>query len=173
MVEPKTPKLPSSFPASPTPARQQARVPGMAQIPPTRPPQPSRKVTPPPTSAAADQAVGPEEIEPRIPTNVIDAPTQRFYAVAVFLTIQAIKIADIAKLYTGDEGDSISELMFCFKWVAVDGLFFWLLPFMRIPWLTFSPSTTFLQIFGSFVINMCFSFKYSVGILGGFSENSY
>ncbi|KAF8423779.1 hypothetical protein EV426DRAFT_601128 [Tirmania nivea] len=150
MVEPKIPKLPSSFPASPAPARQQARVPGMmTQIPPARPPQLSQK------------SVGPEEIEPRIPTNVIDAPTQRFYAVTVFLAIQAIKIADIAKLYTGDEGDSISELMFCFKWVAIDGLFFWFLPFMRIPWLTFSPSTTFLQIFGSFVINMCFTFKYS------------
>ena len=139
----------------------------MAQIPLARPPQPSRKGTPPP-APATDQSVGPEEIEPRIPTNVIDAPTQRFYAVAVFFTIQAIKIADIAKLYTQDEGDSISELMFCFKWVAIDGLFFWFLPFMRIPWLTFSPSTTFMQIFGSFVINMCFTFKYSVGILEGF-----
>lgn len=162
MVEPRTPRLPSSFPASPAPNRTQARTSGMTQIP-GRPQPLSRKAATPPPPAAGDQSIGPEEGEPRIATNIIDAPTQRFYAVTIFLAIQAIKIADIAKLYTGDEGDSISELMFCFKWVAIDGLFFWFLPFMRIPWLTFSPSTTFLQIFAFFMINMMVSFKYSVG----------
>lgn len=162
MVEPKTPKLQGSFPATPTPQRQQARASGTAHAPQPGGQQSSRNV--PPSASQGNQSIETEEVEPRIATNVVDAPTQRFYAVTIFLMLQAVKIADIAKLYTGDEGDSISELMFCVKWVAIDGLFFWFLPFMRIPWLTFSPSTTFLQIFCFFIINMAISFKYTVSV---------
>lgn len=159
-----TPKIPSAYPATPTSSRPQASRPGMTQI--GRGGLPSQKATAPQNSAAADQSIGPEDLTPRIPTNIIDAPTQRFYAVTAFVVIQAMKIADIAKLYTGDDGDSISELMFCIKWMAIDGLFFYFLPFMRIPWLTFSPSTTFLQIVVFCIVNVTVCFKYSVSIAG-------
>ncbi|KAF8461135.1 hypothetical protein BDZ91DRAFT_700023 [Kalaharituber pfeilii] len=163
MAEPQTPKLPSSFPTSPLPPRSNLRSRTTASPP--KAPQPPRRSTGTPPSgqpAVPAQAAPPEELEPRIATNVVDAPTQRFYAFLIFGVIQAIKISDIAKLYTGDDNDSISELYFCFKWLAIDGLFFWFLPYLRIPWLTFSPSTTFMQILFFFAVNMTISFKYTL-----------
>ncbi|KAI5793910.1 hypothetical protein DFH27DRAFT_602653 [Peziza echinospora] len=150
-MDPRTPRLPSSFPATPQPApraTQQAR-------PIRRPASPQRAQlaggTPP---KGTDAVPG-----PYIPTHIVDAPTQRFYAITVFVVLQAIKLADLASLWT-DDADSVSELWFCIKWVMVDGGFCWLLPFLRIPWLTFHHGTTVLQILALFAVNVWCSYKF-------------
>jgi nucleoporin POM152 len=95
--------------------------------------------------------------------DVVDAPTQRLYAVLVFVILQAWKFYDIASLYAA-EGDSITELGFCLKWLLLDGCFFWFLPLLRIPWLTFTPTFTLCAISSLSVLDIFLSLKYQIPI---------
>ena len=98
---------------------------------------------------------------PLISFEIADAPTQRFYAVIIFLALQLWKLWDLTALYA-NEGDSVSELWFCMKWVALDGVFFWFLPVLRIPWLTFSQTFTLSAIAVFSLANILLSLKYFV-----------
>lgn len=172
-----TPRIPSSYPETPSELRQR-RAPS-----PNRPgtvPQPSfqsRYATAanpkPKTPPSVLQA--PLTLQPLISTDVVDAPTQRLYAVAIFILLQAWKLYDIARLYAA-EGDSISELWFCMKWLVMDGCFFWFLPLLRIPWLTFTPTFTLFAIAILSVVDIVVSLKYQLPVaafFGGLWKRMY
>jgi nucleoporin POM152 len=168
-----TPQLPSSFPRSPS-AIMRSRRP----LPPSPTPQGhalphsvgvSAMATASSLAVGSRSNVSPPSIiqtstaslPPVIPLEAVDAPTQRLYAVGLFVLLQAWKFYDIARLYATD-GDSISELWFCLKWLIIDGCFFWFLPLLRIPWLTFTPNFTLCTIAFLSVLDILLSLKYQV-----------
>lgn len=119
-----TPRLRSSYPSTPdnTPGSAvssglQSGVGGPRQTP-----QGSHNSS----SRTPTQAPG-----PLIPLTVLDAPSQRFYAFAIYIALLAWRLYDWAKLVE-DEADSFWLFI---KWVATDGIFLYGLPGMRIPWL--------------------------------------
>lgn len=65
---------------------------------------------------------------------MIDAPTQRFYAVAIYIGLVAWKCYDWVQLLE-DNGESFWLFL---KWIGLDFVFFFGLPEMRIPWLELS-----------------------------------
>ncbi|CAK7205608.1 hypothetical protein SEUCBS139899_008386 [Sporothrix eucalyptigena] len=78
---------------------------------------------------------------PLIPLEIVDAPTQRFYAVALYVLLAAWKIYDWVQLLE-DNGESFWLFL---KWIGLDFVFLFGLPEMRIPWLELSqPVVIFL-----------------------------
>lgn len=72
---------------------------------------------------------------PLIPLNLIDAPSQRLYALAIYVAMLGWRLYDWGKL-VDDEADS---LWLFIKWVAIDAVaFLYGLPALRIPWLEWS-----------------------------------
>ena len=71
---------------------------------------------------------------PLISLDIIDAPTQRFYAVAIYIGLVAWKCYDWVQLLE-DNGESFWLFL---KWIGLDFVFFFGLPEMRIPWLELS-----------------------------------
>lgn len=153
-----TPRIPASFPKTPTSIRprglrshadQPSRI-----LPSAKPNTPEIPVRVPQETLKPNASSG-----PYIPVSVIDAPTQRLYACSIFLLIQAYKIYEIGRLYSTDD-DSVSELWLILKWVAVDGVFLRLLPLLRIPWLTFSTYVTVVQIIFMSMVDIFFCLRY-------------
>lgn len=75
---------------------------------------------------------------PAIPLNVVDGPSQRAYAAAVYIALFAWRIYD----YTIKVKDGADSLFFFMKWATIDGLFIYGLPALRIPWLEWSGTTS-------------------------------
>jgi nucleoporin POM152 len=72
--------------------------------------------------------------EPLIPLTLLDAPSQRFYALALYIALFGWRLYDWGKLVE-DGADSFWLFM---KWVAIDAAFLYALPELRIPWLEWS-----------------------------------
>ncbi|KAK6352699.1 hypothetical protein TWF730_009510 [Orbilia blumenaviensis] len=153
-----TPRLPASFPKTPTSIRprgpeRHADQP-LRSLSRTKPSTPETPVRVAQEIPKLDTPAG-----PYIPVSVIDAPTQRLYACSIFILIQAYKFIEIGRLYSADD-DSVSELWLILKWVAVDGVFLRLLPLLRIPWLTFSTYATVIQIILISMVDIFFCLRY-------------
>lgn len=74
---------------------------------------------------------------PLIPTNVIDAPSQRLYVVAIYFALNSWRIYE--SLTASDDLDSTWLLL---KWATIDGIFLVGLQALRIPWLEWAFPTT-------------------------------
>ena len=74
---------------------------------------------------------------PLIPYDTVDAPQQRLYVVAFYIALLAWRLYDFHYL---QEEETESLWMFM-KWVAIDGVFLFGLPELRIPWLEWSSAT--------------------------------
>jgi nucleoporin POM152 len=77
------------------------------------------------------------EIGPLIPTDWIDAPSQRFYAFALYLALMSWRLYDWNTLQDSEE----QSLWLFMKWLLIDGTFMFGLPSLRIPWLEWEPQT--------------------------------
>ncbi|KAL7272728.1 hypothetical protein RUND412_004444 [Rhizina undulata] len=172
------PSLPASFPQTPAtvrPRRPEQRPPSPRDHSPQRNEYPAVSTGAAPTFINPSRTKNPVSVvrtsdvplDPVIPLDVVDAPTQRLYAVGIFILLQAYKFYDVARLYSAD-GDSISELWFCIKWLSLDGSFFWFLPLLKIPWLTFTPTFTLAAIGILSVTDIIFSLKYQIPITAVF-----
>lgn len=161
-----TPRLPSAFPTT-SPNRFRA------------PARPSRQASPPRTSlsstatatatasiSTSTSAVKPaptipsarlhpiksEDVGPLIPHEILDAPTQRLYAAAIFGILQAWKLYDLHRLYSDD--DHIDTLWFCMKWWCLDVGYFWGLPSFRIDWLRWNRTTVLYFIAFAVIVDL-------------------
>ena len=76
--------------------------------------------------------------EPLIPSSVLDPPSQRFYVSSFYLALTAWRLYDYFKLIS----EGTDSLWLFMKWVAIDGVFFYSLPELKIPWLTWSFTAT-------------------------------
>lgn len=95
---------------------------------------------------------------PLIPYNVLDAPTQRLYILGFYIAFTTWRFYDYLKLVS-DETDSLWLFM---KWVAMDSIFLYGLPGMRVPWLQWSSSTMTLLFVLHAVMNAFLMFRIPV-----------
>ncbi|KAF2198989.1 hypothetical protein GQ43DRAFT_482856 [Delitschia confertaspora ATCC 74209] len=71
---------------------------------------------------------------PLISTDIIDAPTQRFYVFAIYVGLLAYRLYDFYTLAV----DDVESFWLFIKWIAIDGTFIFSLPLFQIPWLEWS-----------------------------------
>lgn len=109
-----TPRLRSSFPMTPTRSPQNDGTPIRARGP----------------LPAAHTTVVPRA-KPLIPTDILDAPTQRLYVAAVYGMLIAWRLYD----FSGLMEDETESFWLFVKWVGIDSIFLYGLPGFRIPWL--------------------------------------
>lgn len=107
--------------------------------------------------------------DPLVPEHLCDAPTQRLFAVSVFILLFTWKLYDWNTLRDSEE----QSLWLFMKWVAIDGSFFlFALPSFRIPWLEFGASTMMLLfslnaiLDGMLMFQLAPNFGALVGLLG-------
>lgn len=98
---------------------------------------------------------------PLIPFHLVDAPSQRFYALAVYVGLFGWRLYDWYRLVEED-GDSIAEFWHFLKWGAIDGVFLYGLPGLRIPWLEWSWTTTTALFLLHAIMDGCLMFRFSV-----------
>ncbi|KAF2166240.1 hypothetical protein M409DRAFT_66723 [Zasmidium cellare ATCC 36951] len=130
METPRTPRMRSAFPATPqTNARNSRSAPFGRSSPGVH----SKPLPQIPTLRAQPSAPS----DPFIPERIIDAPSQRLYAVALWVALWTWRIFDFIGLQESEE----QSLWLFMKWVAIDGVFLFGLPGLRIPWLEWSSLT--------------------------------
>ncbi|TGJ78565.1 hypothetical protein E0Z10_g10199 [Xylaria hypoxylon] len=81
---------------------------------------------------APERATAPES-QPLIPLTIIDAPTQRFYACAIYAALFAWRLYDYLQVQ-----DNGAHASYFFKWALIDAVYLFSLPHLRIPWLELS-----------------------------------
>lgn len=99
-------------------------------------------------------------VAPLIPTEVIDAPSQRFYVVAFYVALSAWRLYNSYNV----ENDLDSTWLFL-KWVGIDAAFFVALPAFRIPWLEWSFGTTFTLWLLHAIANAFLMYKIPIPIM--------
>ena len=96
---------------------------------------------------------------PLISTEVVDTPTQRLYIFAAYIGLLAWRLYDV---YLVDADDAQSLWLFM-KWVALDGVFLFGLPALRIPWLEWSPIFTTVLFIVHALVDGLLMFRVQVG----------
>ncbi|KAI1338100.1 hypothetical protein F5Y15DRAFT_387563 [Xylariaceae sp. FL0016] len=119
------------------------------QASPTRDVRPRSSLRPAPENVTADLPANP----PLIPLNIIDAPTQRFYAVAIWVALIAWRLYDWLQV----QDDGRSAYFFC-KWLVVDFVYLFGLPSLRIPWLELSSEFVIVAFFIQTFVTWCLMF---------------
>jgi len=76
--------------------------------------------------------------EPFIPVNLIDAPSQRLYTIAIYGLLFVWFLYDWSCLF---EDDAASIFGFA-KWICIYALYVYGVPQLRIPWLEWSDNTS-------------------------------
>lgn len=132
--------------APPTPSP----TPSPAATPSTRSPLPLAPQNSP--SRAANTA-------PLIPLRILDAPTQRFYALAVYAALLAWRLYDWVQLVE----DNAESFWLLLKWIAIDFIFLFGLPELRIPWLELSQPFVVMAFFVHVALNFMLMFNIGVG----------
>jgi nucleoporin POM152 len=133
-----------------------------ARAPPTTPP-PQRKTSPKPLPVAPQQRPSSANSSPVIPLNILDAPTQRLYALGVYTALFAWKFYDWAQLV---EEETESFWMFL-KWLAIDFVFLFGLPELRIPWLELSQLFVVVAFFFHAIFDWMLMFNIGVCLACG------
>lgn len=116
---------------------------------------------------APKQNATPQDAEsgPLIPTDWIDAPSQRFYAFAIYLALMSWRAYDWNTLQDSEE----QNLWLFMKWLVIDGIFLFGLPSMRIPWLEWQSQTTLLMFLVHAAIDAMLMFQIGIPIGAGFA----
>lgn len=168
-----TPRLRSAFPTTPRTDRSDPRLRSNVRqsYPPSSRPSSARPssltVTKPSQSATAQN----HDAAPLISLDVLDAPTQRFYAAACYAGLMAWRTYN--SIYINDDLDSTWLFL---KWVGIDAAFFVALPAFRIPWLQFSFIATLTLWLLHFVLNLFLMYKIPIPIfawIGAFFKVFY
>jgi nucleoporin POM152 len=105
------------------------------------------------------------ESGPLIPTDWIDAPSQRFYAFALYLALFSWRAYDWNTLQDSEE----QSLWLFMKWLFIDGTFLFGLPSMRIPWLEWQSQTTLLLFLSHAAVDAMLMFQVGLPISAGFA----
>jgi nucleoporin POM152 len=121
-----TPRLDSAFPITPQ-TGPRAGAAGRST-----PLQRARARQPLPRASVDGAAAAPA---PVIPIDLVDTGSQRLAVASFYAALWAWRISDAWTLYASDDTESLWLFM---KWVAIDGVFIFGLPAMRIPWLEWS-----------------------------------
>ncbi|KAL8663283.1 MAG: hypothetical protein Q9202_004032 [Teloschistes flavicans] len=74
---------------------------------------------------------------PLVPFSLVDAPSQRLYITFFYLGLTVWRLCDYQRLVS----DDIDSLWLFMKWVAIDSVFLYGLPGLKVPWLQWSATT--------------------------------
>lgn len=96
--------------------------------------------------------------QPVIPLTTLDAPTQRFYIIAIYIALQGWKLYDWMQVVENHEA-SFTLLL---KWSFIDFAFLFGVPELRIPWLELSQPAVLSLYAIHFMINYVFMFDITV-----------
>jgi nucleoporin POM152 len=141
-----TPRMRSSWPS--TPGSNQ-RSPEPRNDPRPRSPLPNiPETTPIPTTS----------LSPVIPVNLVDAPSQRMYTIAVYGLLLVWCLYDWWKLV---EDDTTSLWLFL-KWTCIHASFLYGVPRLRIPWLEWSETTSHFALMAHALLNGMLMFRVPV-----------
>ncbi|CAK1359594.1 Nucleoporin [Cercospora beticola] len=155
-----TPRLRSAFPQ--TPRRGDGDRNPQQRANPFRTSAPSSQQKPLPQIATLKSSPAPPA-EPLIPETIIDAPSQRLYAVAFWIALWGWRLFDFSNLVDAEE----QSLWLFMKWVAIDGVFLFGLPGLRIPWLEWSSATMTLIFLAHAVADGMLMFRIPIPIMAG------
>ncbi|KAI5361404.1 hypothetical protein Slin15195_G125180 [Septoria linicola] len=161
MEPPPTPRLRSAFPQTPRRAGAEGRNP-QQRANPFRTSQPSSQQKPLPQIPTLKTSPTPSA-QPLIPENIVDAPSQRLYAVAFWVALWTWRLWDWGALIDAEE----QSLWLFMKWVAIDGVFLFGLPGMRIPWLEWSSATMTLIFLAHALADGMLMFRIPIPIMAG------
>lgn len=128
-----TPRLRSAFPQTPQTQQGDRRRRNVSSPAITKPQHVSM--------AAGSQRAQDGTQGPLIPTQVVDAPSQRLYVAAIYIALGAWRIYD--SIGASNELDSTWLFL---KWNFIDGVFLFGIQALRVPWLEWT-FPTFLAIF--------------------------
>lgn len=145
-----TPRLRSSYPSTPGSVRQ---TPAARGTPPSN--KPGR--SPLPDLPDAANAPPPTHM-PVIPVTLIDAPSQRMYALAIYGLLLVWRLYD---WWTLVEEETSSFALF-FKWAFIDSAYTFGVPLLRIPWLEWSETTSAILALAHTLINGMLMFRIPV-----------
>lgn len=155
-------RVTGSYPATPG-TNFRGRVP---PTPPTDGPQrqePPRQAQQPLPEAPLARRPDSSAPNPVIPLNVLDAPTQRFYAVGVYVALLAWKLYNWVTVVE----DGAESFWLGLKWAFIDVVFIFGLPELRIPWLEPSWSVTLFASISHVVFD--FILMLNIGVRGSHS----
>lgn len=155
-----TPRLPSAFPQTPTtiPRRRKLfETPSRSQPRDVR--EPKTPKSPSRSPAKAPNPL-PNTNAPLVPTDVIDAPSQRLYVVAFYLALNAYRIYE-----SWNASDELDSTWLFLKWVSLDGFFLFGLQALRIPWLEWAFPTTLALFLLHVVGNVFLMFRIPVSFV--------
>lgn len=148
-----TPRLRSAFPSSPLSAQKDPKH----NVPTTRP------------SGASNR---PKSLDPTIPFELVDAPSQRLYVLFFYSLMTIWRIYDYSTLYS----DEIDGFWLFTKWIGIDTVFLYALSGLRIPWLEWSSSTFTALLLVHGVANWLLMFRIPLPLftwLGGLTKVLY
>ncbi|KAK4556311.1 hypothetical protein LTR86_006455 [Recurvomyces mirabilis] len=151
-----TPRLRSAFPATPQTNRRSGQFGGSTGIQ-----RLSEKLPEIPVLQAQTYTSPPGE--PLISETVIDAPSQRLYAFALWMALWCWKWYDWTHLQESEE----QSLWLFMKWLAIDGVWLFGLPGLRIPWLEWSSTTMVLLFLGHAMADGMMMFRIPLPIMAG------
>jgi nucleoporin POM152 len=127
-----TPRLRSGYPATPGTVNRRHQTPRTSASSSTLSTTRSPTLPLAPETAPADTKAP----TPVIPLTILDAPSQRFYAIGLYAALFVWKLYDW--LSVAEEGNG-SWAMFL-KWNVIDLVYLFGIPELRIPWLVWSQS---------------------------------
>ncbi|KAL8735662.1 MAG: hypothetical protein Q9166_000831 [cf. Caloplaca sp. 2 TL-2023] len=123
-----TPRLRSAYPSTPQKTNEKHGADTGAPLP----------RVPLPTLSARQQ----DPQAPLIPFSLVDGPQQRLYIAFFYIGLTVWRLCD----YYGLVSDETDSLWLFMKWVAIDSIFLYGLPGLKIPWLQWS-STSMTMLF--------------------------
>lgn len=108
----------------------------------------------------AQNTAAPPDNQPLIPFDTVDPASQRLYVVAFYIVLWAWRLYDFYSLIVDD-----TESFWLFlKWLAIDGIFLFGLPSLRIPWLEWS-NPVMAALFGMHaLVNGMLMFKIGIPV---------
>ncbi|KAL8844337.1 MAG: hypothetical protein Q9176_001247 [Flavoplaca citrina] len=92
---------------------------------------------------------------PLIPLNLVDGPQQRLYVAFFYLGLTVWRLCD----YYGVVSDETDSLWLFMKWIAIDSIFLYGLPGLKIPWLQWSSTSTMMLFIGHAIFNAILMFR--------------
>lgn len=145
-----TPRMRSSYPSTPGTAQQSAAA--------RDPAKDGHKAKPSLPNLPNSATTASLSNTPVIPVNLIDAPSQRMYTLALYGVLLVWRFYDWWRLV---EEDAHSITLFL-KWCFIDLAFLFGVPLLRIPWLEWSDTTSFSACFIHTVLNGMLMFRIPV-----------
>lgn len=92
--------------------------------------------------------------QPLVPVDLIDAPSQRLYVVALYILLNSWRVYE-----SWNASDELDSTWLFLKWVTFDGVFLFGLQALRIPWLEWAFPTTLALLLLHVVGNVFLMFR--------------